>query len=133
MAFEGTGNIAEAGAASAAAIGKARGKKKSDMRTEGLDVRKAARAPKGRKDAEGQEAVTRPQVVSERIDELVNNRRNTHSAQEIESEAIKKCAVDSGYNASAIRTLVAARYGDSFPERKRAVDQQYELFSEVGG
>lgn len=87
---------------------------------------------RGRKDADKQEAVTKPQVVEERIDQLVRLHIQAKDAGEAESDAIKKAAEDSGYNAASIRSLVVARAGDKFLEKKRNVEQQYELFEEVG-
>jgi len=86
----------------------------------------------GRKDAEKQPAVTQPQVVSERIDELVRLHGKAVDSAAESKEAITKCAEDSGYNAANIRKLVLARYGEKFPEVKRNIEQQAELFDEVG-
>ena len=93
---------------------------------------KAIKRARGRKDAEKQEAVTKPQVIEERIDELVRLHVRSKEAATDESEAIKAAAEASGYNASNIRSLVVARAGDNFVEKKRNVEQQYELFDEVG-
>lgn len=88
--------------------------------------------PEGRKDAEKQPGVTKPQVIAERIDELVNLHRMAVEAGTAAKEAITKAAEDSNYNAANVRKLVLARYGDKFPEVKRNIDQQAELFEEVG-
>jgi hypothetical protein len=98
----------------------------------GLDSGKKLRKPRGRKDADKQEAVTKPQVVEKRIVELVQLHIAAHDASEAESDAIKKCAEDSGYNASAIKKFIVARAGDKFLEKKRDCEQQMELFEEVG-
>ena len=90
------------------------------------------RKPRGRKNADKQEAVTKPQVVEAKIDDLVVLHKAAVTAAEEESEAIKKCAEESGYNAGAIKKLVVARAGDKFQEKKRDIGQQYELFEEVG-
>ena len=87
---------------------------------------------RGRKDADKQEAVTKPNVVGERIEELVRLHTKAKEAATDESEAIKKCAEDSGYNATNIRSLVVARAGESFQEKKKNIEQQMELFDEVG-
>lgn len=87
---------------------------------------------KGRKDADKQPAVTQPKVVAERIDELVNLHGAAISAASAAKEAITKCAEDSGYNAANVRKLVLARYSEKFPEVKRNIEQQAELFEEVG-
>lgn len=86
----------------------------------------------GRKDDEKQPAVTKPQVVGERIEELVRLHGASVTAATEAKEAITKCAEDSGYNAANVRKLVLARYGEKFPEVKRNIDQQAELFEEVG-
>lgn len=87
---------------------------------------------RGRKDAYGQEAVTRPEIIEERIDELVQGYTAAKEAAEQSSEAIKKAAEDSGYNTKAVRALVLARASDSVQERRRDAEQQLELFNEVG-
>jgi len=46
--------------------------------------------------------------------------------------AVKKAAEASGYTAAAIRALVTARVGDKFEDKRRSVEQQLELFTEVG-
>lgn len=79
-----------------------------------------------------QEAVTRPDMVAERIDQLERLAVKANEAAKDLSDAIKKVAEDSGYNAAAIKSLVAARVGDKFEERKRGAEQQLELFNEVG-
>ena len=48
------------------------------------------------------------------------------------SDAVKKAAEASGYTAAAIRALVTARVGDKFADKRRSVEQQLELFTEVG-
>ncbi len=93
---------------------------------------KAIRKAKGRKDAEKQGAVTKPDVIEKRIKELIRLHVAAKEAATDESEAIKAAAEASGYNASNIRSLVVARAGDNFVEKKRNVEQQYELFDEVG-
>lgn len=91
-----------------------------------------AKRSKGRKDADKQPAVTQPKVISERIDELVKLHAASQSAAVEAKEAITKAAEDSGYNAANVRKLVLARYGEKFPEVKRNIEQQAELFEEVG-
>jgi hypothetical protein len=93
---------------------------------------KQAKRSKGRKDADKQPAVTKPQVVSERIDEMVKLHAKSVDAATEAKEAVTKCAEESGYNAANVRKLVLARYGEKFPEVKRNIEQQAELFEEVG-
>lgn len=93
---------------------------------------KKPRKPRGRKDADKQELVTQPKIVGEKIDELVNLYRAQHDASVEFSDGIKAVAEKSGYNAAAVRKLVVARAGEKFAEQKRLVEQQMELFDEVG-
>lgn len=86
----------------------------------------------GRKGRDGQEAVTKPQVVRDAIGELETLLKKSQLAESALNDAIKKVAQESGYLASAIKKLVKARVGDSFVDKKRDAEQQLELFSEVG-
>jgi len=88
--------------------------------------------PAGRQDRSGQEAVTKPTVVAEKIDQLERLAVKANEAAKDFSDAVKKAAEASGYTAAAIRALVTARVGDTFPEKRRSVEQQLELFNEVG-
>lgn len=87
----------------------------------------------GRKDKDRQPAVQKPKIISDRIDELVKLHRAAKDATEAAAEAITKAAEDSGYMASVVRKLVTAKAGDKFEEKHREVEQQAELFDEVGG
>lgn len=86
----------------------------------------------GRQGRDGQEAVTQPQVVADKIDELEALCVKAQQAGKSYNDAIKKVAEKSGYLASNIRALVAARVGDKFDVKKRDAEQQLELFGEVG-
>lgn len=87
---------------------------------------------KGRKDENKQELATQPKLVGEKIDELVTLYK-THAESGVAlSDGIKAVAEKSGYNAAAVRKLVVARAGEKFAEQKRLVEQQMELFDEVG-
>ena len=88
---------------------------------------------KGRMDADKQPAVKQPKIIAERIDDLVRLHNKAKSAGEASSGAIAKAAEDSGYLASAVRKLVTAKAGEKFEEKHREVEQQMELFDEVGG
>lgn len=98
----------------------------------GGDVDGTATGAAGRKGRDGQEAVTRPDVVKKEIGELEALLVKSKQADEALNAAIKKVAQESGYMASAIKKLVKARVGDSFSDKKRDAEQQLELFSEVG-
>ena len=97
-----------------------------------VEVIEKAKGARGRKDADKQESVTKPQEIEKRIDNLVQGYKAAKDAAEESSEAIKAAAEVSGYNAKAVRALVVARAGEAFEEKKRDVAQQYELFEEVG-
>jgi len=86
----------------------------------------------GRKDADKQPAVKKPKVIADRIDELVRLHNKASEASEAAKDAVAKAAEDSGYLASAVRKLVTARAGEDFEKKHREVEQQYELFDEVG-
>lgn len=86
---------------------------------------------KGRMDADKQPAVKRPEVIAERIDELVTLHTKAQAAAEKAREAVTKAAEDSGFLASAVGKLVNARAGDKFEEKHREIEQQKELFDEV--
>lgn len=101
------------------------------MEGAGTEEGKGKRA-RGRKDASKQEGVTRPEIVAKKISNLVKLYKEAHASGEVLSDAIKAVAEESNYNTSAIRKLVVAKAGESFQEKKRDVDQQYELFDEVG-
>jgi len=90
------------------------------------------RKTRGRKNPDRQEAITQPDVVKDRIDELVKLYSAAGEAQEQFNDAVKTCAEKSGYNASAVRKFVLARAGEKYEEAKKLAAQQMELFDEVG-
>jgi hypothetical protein len=98
-----------------------------DMSTEGTQ-----RKVRGRKDADKQEAITQPDVINGRIDELLRLYGASQSAGVEFSDAVKAAAEASGYNVAAIRKFVVARAGENFADKKRDLQQQMELFDEVG-
>lgn len=91
-----------------------------------------AKKPAGRQDRSGQEAVTKPTVVAEKVEQLERLAIKANEAARDFSDAVKKAAEASGYTAAVIRSLVSARVGDKFNDKKRTVEQQLELFNEVG-
>lgn len=90
------------------------------------------RKANARKDQSGQEVVQRPQVVKNAATELIAAKKKLAHATETLSKLIKKVAEESGYNAKAIRGWLGATVGESFEKAKRDIDQQAELFEEVG-
>ena len=75
----------------------------------------------------------KPKIIADRIEELVNLHRIAKSASETLTEAVEKAAQDSGYKPAVVKKLVTAKAGDKFEEKHREVEQQAELFDEVGG
>ena len=100
----------------------------TEPRTNGKGKGKSAKA---RLDADKQEVVQKPKIVVEKMDELVRLKHAADRAGENFSDAIKKAAEDSGYLASVVRSIVVAKAGDDFDEKKRRCEQQMELFDEV--
>lgn len=99
----------------------------------GKGGRRGAKPPKdaGRMDENKQPMVKKPQIVAERLDELVELHHKAASASEKAKDAVTKCAEDSGFLASAVNKLVRAKAGDKFEEKHREVEQQKELFDEA--
>ena len=86
---------------------------------------------RGRQDADKQPAAKQPQIIADRLDELVELHNKAKAAGERAADAITKAAQGSGYLASAVRKLVTAKAGDKFEEKHREVEQQGELFDEA--
>lgn len=87
---------------------------------------------RGRQGPGKQTGVKKAKVVADRIDELVELHTKAKAAKDTLDTAITKCAEDSNYLASAVKKIVNARAGDKFEEKHREVEQQAELFDEVG-
>lgn len=94
----------------------------------GTGKKATGRKAKGSGVAESQ----KPKIVAERLDTLVDLHRKAKDANDAANEAITKAAEDSGYLASTVKKLVSAKAGDRFEEKHREIDQQAELFDEVG-
>lgn len=107
---------------------KGKGKGKGNGKDAGAERTKG----RGRQGSEKQTVAKQPKVISERIDELVVLHVNAKHAATQAQDAITKAAEDSGYLASSVKKLVVARAGDKFEEKHREVEQQAELFEEVG-
>lgn len=107
--------------------------KGNGKRAKGEPARGADRKPKanGRMDADRQPMVKKPEVVAERLEELVELHAKAQAASERAKEAVTKAAEDSGFLASAVNKLVRAKAGDKFEEKHREVEQQKDLFDEV--
>lgn len=89
---------------------------------------KGKRAPKGRKDATGQESVIVLEVITEREEELVRLHEAAKDASEDYSTAVNKAAEDSGLNAAAVRKFISAKAGDKFEAEKKRVQQLALVF-----
>lgn len=118
---DGNGAKPPKGGGKPAAGEKPRGAAKPEKRASG----------KGRMDADKQPAVKKPEIIAERIDELVDLHSKAGEAAERAKEAITKAAEDAGYLASAVRKIVVAKAGEKFEEKHREVEQQFELFEEL--
>lgn len=90
------------------------------------------RTPRARVGRDKQEKVEKPQIISDRADELVALKMKADQASQAFSDAIKKAAEDSGLLSSVVRRFVIARAGESFEEKRRENVQLQLLFEEVG-
>lgn len=99
-----------------------------DARTEGIDTRAKAKPPVGRQDSEGQEAVIKHKVIKDREEELVQLYNKAAEAASDLSEAIKKAAEDSGYNAGAVKKRIAAIANDNWDAQKKKAAQLALIF-----
>lgn len=109
-----------------------------DMQTQTNDVdlkiphTRGARKPKGRKNADKQEAIISMLPVKESIEELVALHIKAGEASDKFSEAVKATAEKAGLLASVVRKFVQARAGEKFEEKKTECDQLSLVFEEVG-
>jgi hypothetical protein len=89
-----------------------------------------ARAPRGRKDRDKQEAVIEAAVVHEKILYLENLCRASISAADEFNDSIKAVAEKSGLMASVVRKYVVARVSDKVEDKRRESEQLSLLFTE---
>ncbi len=89
--------------------------------------------PRGRKNADKQEAIIDNSIIKARIEEMVKLKKASDTASDEFSEAIKFVAESAGLNASAVRKFVLARAGEHFEDKKKECEQLSLLFEEVGG
>lgn len=90
------------------------------------------RRTRGRKDNDGQEAVTQSRVVAERLADLINLHNHAATVREELSDAIKASAEASGFNSKSLRQYVKARAEANCEPLRRAAEQLTLLFEEVG-
>jgi hypothetical protein len=91
----------------------------------------ADKSAKGRKGKDRQEAVIEPQVLKQRMPQLVKLKKSSDSASEDLNDAIKACAEKSGLLASVVRKAVVASAGEDFEAKHREVEQLQLAFDAV--
>lgn len=104
-----------------------------DMRTEGVDTRSKVKAPGGRKDKSGTEAVPEVKPVKEALQDLVKAKKKVDAAREKLNEAVRSVAKAAGMNAAVVRGMVNSAQKDSkgFNADKRKAEQAAMLFDEI--
>ncbi len=103
-----------------------------DMATENLnEVRRGPGRPRGRKDANKQEAVIEIGVVRDNLTYLEGLYRATLSAGVEFNDGVKKIAEKSGLMASVVSKYVKARVKDKAEDRKREAEQLSLLFDDT--
>ena len=100
-----------------------------DAATEVINKAKGAR---GRKDAEGQEAVPQTKPVKDRINDLIALKVKADEAADKFNDAIKAVAEKAGLLASVVRKFVNARAGEKYEEESRKVEQLSLIFEVIG-
>ena len=105
-----------------------------DMRTDGIDTRADAKAPRGRKDNQGQEAVIKPQTLKDGLKNLAHLKAKAEEANQKLKDAVKAIAEKSGLEATVVRKFVNARHAGSekFDNEKRRIEQLGIVFEEIG-
>lgn len=98
-----------------------------DARTEESTGKKA----RGRKTKDKQEAVIKPDVLRERMGELVKLKKAADSAAVELNDAIKAAAEKSGLLATVVRKAVVASAGEDFEAKHREVEQLQLAFEAV--
>lgn len=102
-----------------------------DMRTEGIETRKGTKPP-GRRNADGSTNKPKPEVVQERLGEMVHLLGIAKTGAEAYDEAVVKLAEDSNYNTAELRKRIAAEYKGNVAETAAKIKQQLDLFENVG-
>lgn len=87
---------------------------------------------RGRKDSNNQEAVVKPDVIKDRIVELVMRYKAAQDEAEAFNSGIKAAAEASGLMASVVRKFVVARAGEKFADKANEAMQLSIVFEEVG-
>jgi hypothetical protein len=78
---------------------------------------------KGRKGADKQEAALKDTVLRDLSQELVRLKKSADGEAEAYGDAVKAAAEKTGYNASTIRSVIAALASDDFEDKKGKVEQ----------
>ena len=89
------------------------------------------RKGRGRKDAEKQETVMKPEALAVKADSLVQLYRALEEAKTDFSEGVKAAAEASGFHAKSVRTFIIAKAGEKFEARKESAQQLSLIFEEV--
>ena len=92
----------------------------------------AGKKPRGRKNADKQEAIITMKPVKDAIDDLVDLHTKAAEASDKLNDAIKGVAEKAGLLASVVRKFVQARAGKKFDEEKTKCEQLSLVFEEVG-
>lgn len=105
-----------------------------DMRTDGIETRKGARAPGGRKGKDGTEEVPQTRPIKEALADLLKAKKKADDARDKLNEEIRKVAEQSNMNASVVRRFVNASQKDSkgFDAERRKAEQFVMAFDEIG-
>lgn len=105
-----------------------------DMRTDGIEAREGVRAPRGRKDNQGQEAVIRPEPLKKALKDLGHLKTKHDESSQKLRDAIKAVAEKAGMEASVVRKFVNARHAGSekFEAEQRRIEQLGICFDEIG-
>ena len=101
------------------------------MQTQDTNL-KTEKKPRGRKNADKQEAIITMQPIKDAIDDLVGLHEKAAAASEKFNDAVKATAEKSGLLASVVRKFVQARAGEKFDEEKTKCEQLSLVFEEIG-
>ena len=101
-----------------------------DTQTETEAPKKRGRKPKARIE-DGQEKVIHMETLKTREQQLISLFETAKSAKQDLSDAVKKCAVDSGLLSKVVRQYITAKAGEKFDERKLECEQLSLVFAEA--
>lgn len=90
---------------------------------EQTEERKSNGKARGRVSKDHQEAALNDSVLRDLSQELVRLKKSADDEAELYSDAVKAAAEKTGYNASTIRSVIAALASDDFEDKKSKVEQ----------